>query len=165
MNRFIFADHKKCIGCLKCEIACAASHMGVSIEEAYELGLSGVKLLSRNEVVKHANFSAPMQCMQCEDAPCVKACPIDVIKQEGSFVKIYEDDCIGCRSCAMVCPFGAIVMSSSLVATKCDLCGGEEGKQACVEICPMDAISLIDYEEYRKMQLDQRAKSLEEANA
>ncbi|MEO1928194.1 MAG: 4Fe-4S dicluster domain-containing protein [Nautiliaceae bacterium] len=155
-NKFIFADATKCIGCLNCELACAASHMGVDIEEAYEMGLQNKELIHRNTVIHQANLTAPMQCMQCEDAPCVKACPIDIIKYENNYVKIYEEDCIGCRSCAIVCPFGAIVMAPSsstnvtgLVALKCDLCGGEEGKQACVNICPTDALELIDYEEYK----------------
>ncbi len=157
-NKFIFADAEKCIGCLNCELACAASHMGADIDTAYELGLKGEELIHRNTVLNINGRTAPMQCMQCEDAPCVKACPIDIIKYENNYVKIYEDDCIGCRSCAMVCPFGAIVMANGkaanvtgLVALKCDLCGGEEGKQACVSICPTDAISLIDYDEYRKI--------------
>jgi len=155
-NKFIFADASKCIGCLNCELACAASHMGVSLDEAYEMGLKGENLIHRNSVIKVANLTAPMQCMQCEDAPCVNACPIDIIKYENNYVKIYEDDCIGCRSCAMVCPFGAIVMAESkstnvtgLVALKCDLCGGEEGKQACVNVCPTDALEVIDYNEYK----------------
>jgi Fe-S-cluster-containing hydrogenase component 2 len=38
---------------------------------------------------------------------------------------------------------------TGLVALKCDLCGGEEGKQACVNICPTDALELIDYDEYK----------------
>ena len=156
-NKFIFADASKCIGCLNCELACAASHMGVSLDEAYEMGLKGENLIHRNSVIKVANLTAPMQCMQCEDAPCVNACPIDIIKYENNYVKIYEDDCIGCRSCAMVCPFGAIVMTKSqstnvtgLVALKCDLCGGDEGKQACVNVCPTDALEVIDYDEYKK---------------
>jgi len=167
MNKFVFADYKKCIGCLNCELACAANHIGVSLDEAYQMQLDNIQLVYRNEVVKYMEFSAPMQCMQCEDAPCLKACPIEIIKMEKGFVKIYEDDCIGCRSCAMVCPFGAIKMSpkshsdlKSIVAVKCDLCGGEENKQACVEICPTDAISLIDYEMYREMKLSERAGSL-----
>ena len=168
-NKFIFADPKKCIGCLNCELACAASHMGITLDEAYEKGLEGEKLIHRNEVIKKANLTAPMQCMQCEDAPCVKACPINIIVYENNYVKIYEDDCIGCRSCAIVCPFGAIVMANreahnqnvtNLVAVKCDLCGGEEGKQACVNVCPTEAIELIDYDNYKKKKQQKAFESL-----
>ncbi len=169
-NKFIFADPKKCIGCLKCELACAAKHMGIPFEKAYDLALNGeVELIHRNTVIKMNGISAPMQCMQCEDAPCVEACPIDIIRYENGYVKIYEDDCIGCRSCAMVCPFGAITMAkreennqniTNLVAVKCDLCGGVEGKQACVNICPTDAIELIDYDEYKKRKQTEAFKNI-----
>ena len=162
---------KKCIGCLNCELACAASHMGITLEKAYELGQSGVKLISRNKVIKSGELTAPMQCMQCEDAPCVNACPIDIIRYEENYVKYYEDDCIGCRSCEMVCPYGAVVMVpndkedaplSKMVAITCDLCGGEDGKQACVNVCPTDAISLIDYDLYKAIQY---GRELEERHA
>jgi Fe-S-cluster-containing hydrogenase component 2 len=166
-NKFIFADTDKCIGCLNCELACAASHKGISLDEAYDLGLKGKKLISRNTVVKIEEITAPMQCMQCENAPCVKACPINIIQYEKDYVKIYEEDCIGCRSCAMVCPFGAVIMSpsntgtkSGLVAIKCDLCGGEEGKQACISVCPMDALKLVDYNKYKIEKQEKAFKGL-----
>jgi len=160
-HKFIYADAQKCIGCLNCELACAASHMGITLEKAYELGQSGIKLVSRNRVIKSGELTAPMQCTQCIDAPCVNACPIDIIKYEDNYVKYYEDDCIGCQSCEMVCPYGAVVMApnekddapvSKMVALTCDLCGGEDGKQACVNVCPTDAISLIDYDLYKAIE-------------
>jgi len=166
-NKFIFADASKCIGCLNCELACSASHMGISLQEAYDLALGAKEMIHRNCVIKQANLTAPMQCMQCEEAPCVNACPIDIIQYENGYVKIYEEDCIGCRSCAMVCPFGAIVMAPSknsnvtgLVALKCDLCGGVVGEQACVNVCPTDALSLIDYVEYKKLKQTQAFQRL-----
>jgi len=160
-NKFIYANPDTCIGCINCELACAASHMDIDIEEAYLLGQQGVELVSRNKVIKVNGKTAPMQCMQCPDAPCLEGCPVDIIKFENDFVKYYEDDCIGCTSCDMVCPYGAVVMAantkpdapvSQVVALTCDLCGGEEGKQACINICPTDAISLIDHEIFNKMQ-------------
>jgi len=159
-NKFIYADPNKCIGCINCELACAASHMDITVDDAYELMLNGEKLYSRNKVVKVDGKTAPMQCMQCLDAPCLEACPIDIIKFEANLVRYYEEDCIGCESCSMVCPYGAVVMApntkpdapiSQMMALTCDLCGGENGKQACINICPTDAISLIDYEIFKKM--------------
>ena len=159
-NKFIYADPNKCIGCINCELACAASHMDIDINTAYGLALNGEKLYSRNKVVKVDGRTAPMQCMQCPNAPCLEACPIDIIKFEAGFVKYYEENCIGCESCSMVCPYGAVVMApntkpdapiSQMIALTCDLCGGENGKQACINICPTDAISLIDYGTFKKM--------------
>ncbi len=160
-NRFIYADPNKCIGCINCELACSASHMGIDIDTAYEMVLNGKEVApSRNKVIKAGNKTAPMQCMQCPDAPCLEGCPVDIIKFEDDYVKYYESDCIGCTSCDMVCPYGAVVMAknlkqdapvSQMVALTCDLCGGENGKQACISICPTDAITLITYEQYKQM--------------
>lgn len=159
-NKFIYADPNKCIGCLNCELACAASHMNIDIDTAYNLILNGEKLYSRNRVIKINNKTAPMQCMQCPDAPCLEACPMEIIKFEGNFVKYYEENCIGCESCTMVCPYGAVVMApnekenapiSKMVALTCNLCGGENKIQACINICPTDAISLISYETFKRM--------------
>ncbi len=160
-NNFIYADPNKCIGCINCELACSASHMSLSIDEVYNRLLSGEYVEpSRNRVIKVDSKTAPMQCMQCPDAPCLEACPIDIIKFEDDLVRYYESDCIGCQSCEMVCPYGAVVMVknikpdapiSQMVALTCDLCGGEKGKQACINICPTDAISLISYEEFKKL--------------
>ncbi len=159
-NKFIYADPNRCIGCINCELACAASHMNIDIDTAYNLMLNGEKLYSRNKVVKVNGKTVPMQCMQCPDAPCLEACPVDIIKFESNFVRYYEDSCIGCENCSMVCPYGAVVMApnikpdapvSQMVALTCDLCGGENGKQACINICPTDAISLVDYETFKKL--------------
>jgi len=158
-NKFIYADPNKCIGCINCELACSASHMGVDIDEVYSMLLKGKKIEpSRNKVVKIDGRTAPMQCMQCPDAPCLEACPVDIIKFEDNLVRYYEDDCIGCESCSMVCPYGAVVMAtnkkpdapvSQMVALTCDLCGGGSGKQACINVCPTDAISLIDHNQFK----------------
>jgi len=160
-NRFIYADPDKCIGCINCELACSASHMEVDIDTVYEMLQSGQTVApSRNKVITIDGKTAPMQCMQCPDAPCLKACPVDIIRFEDDFVKYYEDDCIGCTSCDMVCPYGAVVMApnlkpdapvSQMVSLTCDLCGGKSGMQACITICPTDAISLIDYEQFKHM--------------
>ncbi len=160
-NRFIYADPNKCIGCINCELACSASHMGLDIDVVYDMKLKGLEIEpSRNKVVKIDGKTAPMQCMQCPDAPCLKVCPIDIIRFEDDLVRYYEDDCIGCTSCETVCPYGAVVMASNtkpdapisqMVALTCDLCGGENGQQACINVCPTDAISLIDYKQFKSM--------------
>ncbi len=167
-NQFIHADSDKCIGCLNCELACSASHTGVSVEEAYEMLINNEPLVpARNEVIKFFGKTAPVQCRQCEDAPCLKVCPIEIIYFQDNFVKYFESDCIGCKNCAMVCPYGMVIMApnhkedaplSNLVALTCDLCGGTDEVQACVEICPTDAISLINYKSSVGMEVDNRLK-------
>jgi Fe-S-cluster-containing dehydrogenase component len=60
--------------------------------------------------------------------------------------------CIGCKACNQACPFEpgrALWNSEKKKALKCDLCsaapfwsekGGVKGKQACIEVCPLNAI-------------------------
>ena len=156
-NMFIYTDSSKCIGCLNCELACASSHMGLSMEEAL---VSDQKLVSRNQVIKVKNKTAPLQCMHCNNPSCLTACPHDVIQHEGHFVKVYEEKCVGCGCCSLVCPYGAVKMVeeeiletniNQQIAIKCDLCHEREDGPACVEYCPTDAIGLIDYNEYNKL--------------
>ncbi|MBN4065179.1 4Fe-4S dicluster domain-containing protein [Desulfocapsa sp. AH-315-G09] len=139
-----------------CERKCAFSHYGLTAKEAKA---AGIKLFSRNKVikVKDPKKSASLMCMQCEDAACVRACPLGVIHVENGIVRVNEEDCIGCGTCAMVCPVGAINVHdvqdpetgrSQPIALKCDLCYDKE-TQACIAGCKFKALSIVSWEEYR----------------
>ncbi|MBS0002364.1 MAG: 4Fe-4S dicluster domain-containing protein [Thioalkalivibrio sp.] len=50
----------------------------------------------------------PVQCMQCDDPPCVKACPVDATWMEPDGIVVMDYDwCIGCRYCMSACPYSA----------------------------------------------------------
>ena len=155
-NRFVLCDTELCVGCTMCEKKCAFSHYGLTAKEAKT---AGIKLFSRNKVIKKKDpkKSAALQCMQCEDAACVRACPLGVIHLENGIIRVNEEDCIGCGTCVMVCPVGAINVCdvadpetglSRLIALKCDLCYDKE-TQACIAGCKFKALSLVSWEEYR----------------
>ncbi|RPJ10790.1 MAG: 4Fe-4S dicluster domain-containing protein [Deltaproteobacteria bacterium] len=95
------------------------------------------------------------QCRQCVEPPCVDACrekALQVDPRNGNIRMIDVKKCIGCKSCVQACPYEpsrALWNPEKRRALKCDLCsnapfwnvkGGVGGKQACVEVCPLQAI-------------------------
>ena len=167
-NYVIYADADKCRACRKCELACIASHNQMTIKEAIK---QRKELEPRVHVVKTENLKMPVQCHQCEDAPCARICPTDALVQEpGGPIIMRSQFCAGCGLCIMACPYGAISRSfiklteeeksrlersePRCIAVRCDLCSEwreAEGKNtsACVEACPVGALSMIPLEEYR----------------
>jgi carbon-monoxide dehydrogenase iron sulfur subunit len=90
--------------------------------------------------------SFALQCRHCDDAPCIEACITGAMRRDPATGAVVcdEDRCVGCWSCVMVCPVGAVMRGKARkVASKCDLCAGE-AEPACVAGCPNEALS---YEE------------------
>ena len=138
MNRFILADPEKCIGCRTCEVACMMSHQSSATPVAFT---------SRIRVVKGGTFTTAVGCHQCEDAPCANVCPTGAIHRAAGAWLVEQARCIGCKSCMVACPFGAMqvrVVEDRVQALKCDLCAHREGGPACVEACPTHALRCID---------------------
>ena len=98
MNHFVIADNRKCVACFACVAACTEAHR--------EAGLQAFPRL----YVTFTPFGAmPMQCRHCEDAMCALVCPVKAITHEAYSIHINESLCIGCKMCALACPFGAII--------------------------------------------------------
>lgn len=178
-NNFIYADSNKCLGCKNCELACAVAHADCELETAVARRL---ELKPRISVVQVDETAVPIQCRHCEDAPCVHACPVGALCQEDGLVKLNRENCVGCKICAMVCPFGSIVMTTETAvkpdgkktnkarALKCDLCFSRNGEIseencACIQACPTRALSLVDYESYRQKVLAARAQEVAKSRA
>ena len=150
---YLVVDSKKCAGCETCMLACSLVHEG-------EENIS----LSRMQVVQNSYNRFPddvdiQQCRQCVNPLCVQACPTGachVDTANGNVRVIDESKCIGCQLCLQACPFiphRTVFNPEKNVAMKCDLCintpywnetGGPGGKQACVEVCPMKAIKMVN---------------------
>ncbi len=59
-------------------------------------------------VPKPGKYYLPVQCNQCENPPCVKACPIEATWPEKDGIVVIDYDwCIGCRYCQAACPYEA----------------------------------------------------------
>lgn len=153
MNSFVIADPNKCIGCRTCMIACVVEH---SKENIFTQNPEHINFNPKLEVIRTAEVSVPIQCRHCEDAPCLNSCPNDGIIRENGAIKIIEEKCIGCKTCMLVCPIGAIELVSlkkpddnklyfieNIKANKCDLCINSKTGPACVKVCPTQAFKIV----------------------
>ncbi|HDX4050106.1 TPA: 4Fe-4S binding protein [Enterobacter soli] len=143
MNRFIVADSAKCIGCRTCEVSCVVSHQDTQDCAA----VTAVAFSSRIRVIKGGAFTTAVACHQCEDAPCANVCPTQAIRSDAGVWRVEQSRCIGCKSCMVACPFGAMqvaVVAEHAQALKCDLCAHRADGPACVAACPTHALSCVD---------------------
>lgn len=156
MNRFIIAEPQNCIGCRTCEIACAMAHTAGDGSQP----LSPANFRPRLTVIKNARVSTPILCRQCEDAPCVNACPSGAIIYSQNSVQVQQERCVGCKTCMVACPYGAMQVltvpaepashnflqsrNSKAQALKCDLCINRSEGPACIPSCPTKALHLVD---------------------
>jgi electron transport protein HydN len=174
MNTFVVADPTKCITCRSCEIACTLSHMEADLVEA---GQTEARFQPRLTLVRGPMVAMPIQCRQCEDAPCALACPQKAISHGAYFVEVNQELCNGCKTCLLVCPFGAMDVAPVVdqpgteetpqkglkvlvngvledkppyTAVKCDLCQGRAEGPACVEICPGKAFTIVSEKVIKK---------------
>jgi carbon-monoxide dehydrogenase iron sulfur subunit len=140
----IYINQEYCMGCGLCEIYCSLQHSKSKVLiKAYKK--ENPKPLSCIRIDQCLPISFSVQCRHCEDPPCVIACLSGAMtKDEKSGIVTHDSDkCIGCWTCLMVCPFGAIKMdlNRKKVTAKCDLCQDLENP-ACVENCPNEVLIL-----------------------
>lgn len=171
-NRFIVADANKCIGCKTCEIACVMSH-------ANDIGMSADNFNPRLRVIKGMTITVPVMCRQCDNAPCANACPTDAIIRKANSIQVIQERCIGCKTCVIACPFGAMTVVTKELgfdqqrgienyqtqALKCDLCIDNPNGPACISVCPTNTLTLVEPRTIDKMiQEKQKRTALEEIN-
>jgi Fe-S-cluster-containing dehydrogenase component len=171
-------DISKCIGCRRCVYACVEEnnqsrdpqiHWISVLEMEKEKGIDFLhadRYYTHEEVPHEGHFYVPMQCQQCKNPPCVKACPVGATWSEPDGIVVVDYHwCIGCRACMAACPYGARNFNWGKVGLpaeevnptthylgnrprvkgvveKCTFCVQRvrEGRYpACVEICPVGA--------------------------
>jgi carbon-monoxide dehydrogenase iron sulfur subunit len=153
----IYCQIDKCLACRSCELACATVHstskvLATAINETPSpTRFIQVEVVDRKGSLKQLR-SIAMQCRQCEEPNCVKACISGGMyrdEKSGNIV-INPDKCVACWSCVMVCPFGVIVRHEGLhKALKCDQCPDLE-TPACVKACPTKALQYTEQVEIEK---------------
>ena len=90
----------------------------------------------------------------------MNVCPTNALVYSADTVQLIKERCIGCQTCVLACPFGAMeivskpveqaelgpvtVRKSVKIAQKCDFCiNVPEGPQ-CVSVCPTHALHIVD---------------------
>lgn len=156
----------KCIGCGMCVKACKIENnvpynkpISRTWVEGYEIHIkipypeSQVKKIVMNTLHnpftsykwrdgKH--FFVPKLCNQCQNAPCVRVCPVGArfYTKEG-IVLVDKDSCIGCKYCITACPYGATyLLPEERVTDKCTYCYHRIQRgldPVCVQACPTQA--------------------------
>ncbi len=169
----------KCIGCRRCVYACVKENnlsrkphqihyisvLRLKKERGIDLEKSD-RYYEAEKVPEPGYFYVPIQCQQCEKAPCVKACPIKATWTEKDGIIVVDYNwCIACRYCMAACPYNGRKFNwaepqvpveelntnthylgnrprMKNVVEKCTFCiqRTREGRYpACVEICPVGA--------------------------
>lgn len=171
MNHFVISQPSRCIACGTCLAACSTAHKAVGLQSHPRLTMT-----------KTEDISSPALCRHCEDAFCARVCPVNAIRHDALNHRIVIDEkaCVGCKMCALACPFGAITPSGTstagvagvgvvtptfvqslspllawevgvrAVAVKCDLCVFRPEGPACIQACPTAALVLVEPEALRE---------------
>ena len=165
----------KCQGYRDCVHACVEENnlsrdtqyiRVVELEEGQPDLLRGDHYYDSKDLPHPGKYYLPMQCMHCDNPPCVKACPVEATWMEPDGIVVVDYDwCIGCRYCMAACPYQARHFNWGLpvlppeeinpithslgnrprpkgVVEKCHFCvqRTREGRQpACQEACPTGA--------------------------
>ncbi len=172
-------DLSRCIGCRRCVYACVGENNQSRDPQIHWIQVlrfkdgekwmdleNSEKYYNPEKVPEPGHFYVPTQCQQCENPPCVRACPTQATwKEPDGIVVVDYNWCIGCRYCMAACPYGARhfnwgephIPKEELnpnthylgnrprykgVVEKCTFCiqRSRVGRYtACVEICPVGA--------------------------
>ena len=135
----VYVDEKWCLGCHLCEYNCAFANSGM---KDMVKALKNKPVFARIRVEEKDNITYAVSCRHCKDPICVKSCISGALsKDESGAVVIDHDRCVGCLTCIIVCPYGAVSVGEGGVVQKCELCLKNScGEPACVKGCPNRAI-------------------------
>ncbi len=165
-----------CIGCRKCAEAChqennhdrASNNSYIRVLEMEQGSFDMERGTAHYDhaVPAPGKYYMPVQCQQCDNAPCVNVCPVQATWKESDGIVVVDYNwCIGCRYCEAACPYHARrfnwtkpsipteeinpnqgYLSNRIrpqgVVEKCTFClhRTREGRlPACLEACPTGA--------------------------
>jgi len=162
-DRFgVLTDTTICIGCRRCEWACAEqnnlphgnldTYGDTSVfEEMRRPTREAFTVVNRYSPPEGSSkpLDVKVQCLHCEHPACVSACIVGALEKSPKGPVVYDAwKCIGCRYCMIACPFQIPAYQYDNALTpkvmKCTMCAertlGEGRAPACVEMCPPEAL-------------------------
>ena len=158
----VVVDLRRCDGCRYCTVACQKTHY-LSKDQEW------IKVYELEDHEGNRSF-VPRLCMQCENPPCLKVCPVAAtFKSASGVILVDQDRCIGCRLCMAACPYEARYFNFTAppkppsqyknpmpefpvpqqrgTVGKCILCvhwAGTGRLPACVDACRIDALYVAE---------------------
>lgn len=134
----VFVNEKWCLGCHLCEYHCAFANSGLS---SMVKALKGKPIYPRIRVEGTNQITYAVSCRHCTAPLCVKSCISGALHVENGTVCIDHNKCVGCLTCVLVCPFGAVAEGENGAVQKCELClKNSAGAPACAAGCINGAI-------------------------
>ena len=133
----IVYDPQWCRTCKVCEAMCSIAKEGAAHPALARINITFDEFQEKDPI------SATI-CAQCEDAPCIDACPTEAMVEgpRTGAVLVDEERCIGCMKCRKACPWDVPKRHPERkVAIKCNLCGEREAP-LCVAMCPLSGKAL-----------------------
>ncbi|HIJ60374.1 MAG TPA: 4Fe-4S dicluster domain-containing protein [Nitrospirae bacterium] len=131
----------RCVDCELCKEACVKTNKVPD----YGYRTTILEKVSPNAVGNKREF-IPVLCNQCNNPPCVRACPTKATykDQKNGIVQMEDKRCLGCKSCVLACPYNARYFNEEKHAIdKCNFCFDTRLTKgikitACSEACPAD---------------------------
>jgi len=139
----VYVNEKWCLGCHLCEYYCAFANTN---EKDMARALKDRKIYPNIHIEDTGNVHFAVSCRHCTVPLCVKACISGALSVNDGVIKVDQDKCIGCYTCILTCPYGAIAPAEDEhVIQKCQLCVDNiQGEPFCAKNCPNAAIVFED---------------------
>lgn len=158
----VLVDTTVCVGCRNCEWACKVAHNlpSAPLETYKDRSVfasprrpdhAALTVVNEYDNPRHPElpYDVKVQCMHCDRPACLSACIVGAFAKLENGAVIWDGDkCIGCRYCMVACPFQVPAFEFDRPVQpeirKCDFCADRQasgGLPACVEICPVEALT------------------------